>query len=583
MSPARAMEISGAPDPGHIPPSEAAHDNTWYNQDFDGYRISEHPLFAKRRLRVVCVGAGATGLQLAYKAERALEQVDLQIYEKNADVGGTWLENRYPGCACDIPSHAYHFTWARNPGWASYYSGAGEIWRYFKDVAVRYDLEKYVKLNTSVRSAAWDDEAGKWHLQISSAADGSEFTDSCDILISASGILNSWKYPDIPGLDEFGGKLMHSAQWDESFVFDDSVRVAVIGGGSSGVQIIPSLQPKVKKLVAFLRSPVWVTTGFGAKHAAPGGTNFDYSEEQKEAFREDTALHVKYCRDVEGELNKRFNLMHLHSDDQKSSRKLIADIMADKINDEALTKRMVPDFALGCRRMTPGSGYLESLTKPNVEVVHESVVRLTKTGVVDGAGIEHEVDVVVCATGFDTSFAPHFKVTGRHDADIAKQFGDFPKGYLGMTVENFPNLFLLLGPNSPTSHGSILPIMEWATRYIFQVITKMQTENIKAIEPKARAVKEYYNHTHELMKRLAWSSPCRSWFKNGKIHGPVTAIYPGSRLHWFEMLKNVRWEDYEIDYMTNNRFQFMGNGFSQTECDPAGDPVWYFDDPFTKI
>ncbi|KAI4601358.1 hypothetical protein KJ359_012550 [Pestalotiopsis sp. 9143b] len=125
--------------------------------------------------------------------------------------------------------------------------------------------------------------------------------------------------------------------------------------------------------------------------------------------------------------------------------------------------------------------------------------------------------------------------------------------------------------------------MEWATRYIFQVIDKMQTENIKAIEPKSRAVREYYNHTHELMKRLAWSSPCRSWFKNGKVHGPVTAIYPGSRLHWFEMLKNVRWEDYDIDYRSDNRFSFMGNGFSQAECDPEGDPVWYFDDPFTRI
>lgn len=576
------MEISGAPDPGYIPPSDAAHDNSWYNQDFDGYRISEHPLFARRRLRVVCVGAGATGLQLAYKAERVLEEVDLQIYKKNADVGGTWLENRYPGCACDIPSHAYHFTWARNPGWTSYYSGSEEIWRYFKDVAVRYDLEKYVRLNTAVQSARWDDGLGKWHLEIS-GADGTVFTDSCDILISASGILNSWKYPDIPGLDVFGGKLMHSAQWDESFVFDDNVRVAVIGGGSSAVQIVPSLQPKVQKLIAFLRSPVWVTTGFGAKHAAPGGTNFDYSEEQKAAFREDTDLHNKYCRDVEGELNKRFNLMHLHSDDQKNSRKLIADIMAQKINNEVLTKRMVPDFALGCRRMTPGSAYLESLTKENIEVIHESVVRLTKTGVVDAAGVEHEVDVVVCATGFDTSFAPHFKVTGRRGADIAEQFGEFPKGYLGMTVENFPNLFLLMGPNSPTSHGSILPIMEWATRYIFQVIDKMQTENIKAIEPKSEAVQEYYNHTHELMKRLAWSSPCRSWFKNGKVHGPVTAIYPGSRLHWFEMLKNVRWEDYDIDYRSDNRFSFMGNGFSQVECDSEGDPVWYFDDPFTRI
>ncbi|KAI1862728.1 uncharacterized protein JN550_010065 [Neoarthrinium moseri] len=579
MAPARIMQISGAPDPGYIAPSEAHHDNKWYNQDFDGYRIAEQPLFTRRRLRVVCVGAGAAGLQLAYKAERALENIELQIYDKNSDVGGTWLENRYPGCTCDIPSHSYQYTWARNPNWSAYYSSSEEIWQYFKDVAVKYDLEKYVQLNTRVQSATWDEAGGKWRLKLLGPK-GKPAEDDCDILVSASGVLNSWKYPDIPGSDVFKGKLMHSAQWDQNFKFDENVRVAVIGGGSSSVQIVPSLQPMVKKLTAFLRSPVWVTTGFGAKHAGPGGTNFTYTEEQKKSFNEDPGSYIKYCRDVEGELNKRFNLMHLNSEDQNSSRQLIASIMAEKINDEKLTKRMVPKFALGCRRMTPGSGYLESLTKDNVEVVHESVVRLTETGVVDESGIEHEVDVVVCATGFDTSFTPHFKVTGRKGADIKGQFGDFPRGYLGIAAENFPNLFR---PSSPASHGSILPILEWYTRYMFQVVDKMQTENIKSFEPKAGAIKDFYNHTHELMKRLAWSAPCRSWFKNGNIHGPVTAIYPGSRLHWFEMLRNVRWEDYEIEYRTGNRFQFMGNGFSQVECDPDADPVWYFDDPFTQI
>lgn len=233
--------------------------------------------------------------------------------------------------------------------------------------------------------------------------------------------------------------------------------------------------------------------------------------------------------------------------------------------------------------MTPGSGYLQSLRADNVQVIPSSAVRLTETGIVDESGEEREVDVVICATGFDTSFTPHFKVYGRNNAEIHEQFGDFPVGYLGITAENFPNLFLLIGPNGPASHSSILPILEWYTRYIFQVIEKIQTERIKAIEPKGEAIKELYNHTHELMKRLVWSSACRSWFKNGKTHGPVTAIYPGSRLHFFEILKNVRWEDYNITYMSGNRYAFMGNGYTQTEVDPDGDPVWYFDDDFVQI
>jgi YHS domain-containing protein len=287
-----AIEISRAPDPGFIQPSEAHHDNSWYNQDFDGYRISEHPLFTKRRLRVVCVGAGAAGLQIAYKAERALENVDLQIYEKNSDVGGTWLENRYPGCTCDIPSHSYQYTWARNPNWSAYYSSSEEIWQYFKDVAIKYDLEKYVQLNTTVQSATWDEESGQWRLELLSP-EGRRVDDRCDILISASGVLNSWKYPAIPGLELFKGKLMHSAKWDNSFNLDENIRVAVIGGGSSAVQIIPCLQPKVRKLTAFLRSPVWITTGFGAKYAGPGGTNFHYSEEQLKSFKEKPETYLE--------------------------------------------------------------------------------------------------------------------------------------------------------------------------------------------------------------------------------------------------------------------------------------------------
>lgn len=250
------MEISGKPDPGLIPDTDAPHENEWYNgRDFDGYRITEQPLFTKRHLRVVCVGAGAAGLQVAYKAERLLQNVTLQIYEKNNDVGGTWLENRYPGCTCDIPSHSYQFTWARNPNWSQYYSSSEEIWRYFKDVAVKYNLEKYVKFNSAVESATWNEETGKWEIKLQ-GPDGT-FQDECDILMNCSGVLNSWRFPNIPGFDKFNGKLMHSARWDHSYDLTGKT-VAVIGGGSSAVQIIPEIQPKVEKLYACLRSPVWV-------------------------------------------------------------------------------------------------------------------------------------------------------------------------------------------------------------------------------------------------------------------------------------------------------------------------------------
>lgn len=517
---------SSASNTNGVRHDHAVHENEWYNQDFDGFRVSEQPLYTKRRIRIICVGAGATGIQIAYKAERILENVDLQIYERNPDVGGTWLENRYPGCTCDIPSHAYQFTWARNPNWSSYYSSSQEIWRYFKDIATKFNLERYIQFKSSVESATWHEDRGQYTLKIT-GADGVQFEDYCDILISGSGILNSWKYPDIPGLDIFKGKLMHSANWDSDYDLTHR-KVAVIGGGSSAVQLIPSIQPKVKKLTAFLRSAAWITTGFGAKYAAKDGTNFEYSDEQKTKFKKNPDSYVQYCRDVEGELNKRFSLMHTQDKDQLDSRSSTADMMTKQLNgDPVLTKRMIPEFALGCRRMTPGSGYLQSLTKENVETVHKSVVRLTETGIVDESGTEREVDVVICATGFDTSFTPHFQLTGRHGANIKEQFGDFPIGYLGVTVDNFPNFFSmhskatlpkpnmnktnlpktdLIGPNGPTSHGSLLQVLEWYTRYAFQMIEKFQTEGLKTFEPKKSVIKDHYNYTHEFMKRMVWSS-----------------------------------------------------------------------------
>jgi cation diffusion facilitator CzcD-associated flavoprotein CzcO len=537
------MLISSSPDPNALPGKEDVHSNTWYNQDFEGYRISEQPLHQKAPIRIVCVGAGASGLQIAYKAERALENYELQIYDKNDDVGGTWLENVYPGCTCDIPSHSYQFPWAKNPNWSAYYSSSKEIWQYFKDISIEYQLEKYIKLNTTVKEAIWHEDKGRYQVKLV-GKNGDEFEDWCDVLLNATGVLNSWKYPDIPGIDQFKGHMMHSAAWDTTYDLTDKT-VAVIGGGSSAVQIVPAIQPRVKKLTAFLRSPVWVTTGFGAKHAGPGGTNFDYTAEQIQKWKANPEEYERYCRDVEGELNKRFTLMHTNGKDQAHSRELIANLMSERLNNKELEKHLIPNFALGCRRMTPGSRYLECLSEANVQPVHTGVARLTENSVVDENGNEHMVDVVICATGFNTSFTPHFKVTGRNNAVIKDQFGDFPKAYLSVTVPNFPNFFrkcsiatvalkllhrprlisqvvgwpfslvtLLIrlikivfqGPNGPASHSSILPIMTWYTRYTFQAIEKMQRENIKAFEPKQQRVKDLYNHTHELMKRLVWSA-----------------------------------------------------------------------------
>ncbi|KAF4463141.1 cyclohexanone monooxygenase [Fusarium albosuccineum] len=575
MSPLEFVTSSLGPSADIGEAKDIPHENEWYRQDFGDYSISELPIYTKRPIRVVCVGAGATGLQLAYKAERLLENVTLQIYEKNNDIGGTWLENRYPGCTCDIPSHSYQFTWAKNPCWSHYYSPSSEIWQYFKDVATKFDLERYVKFSHRVQSAKWDEEHGVWELAILKP-DGTIIADRCEILVNGAGVLNNWKYPNIPGLSDFKGKLMHSSAWDDDYDLTGKT-VAVIGGGSSAVQVIPSIQPIVGKLIPFLRSPVWITTGFGAKFAGPGGTNFAYSDDQIQTFKDDPEKYHEYCRKLEGELNKRFTLNHLRSSDQKQSRELIQNLMKEQLNhDERLVEHIIPGFALGCRRMTPGSGYLQSLVKDNVEVVTSGAVRFTENGVVDETGKEHAVDVVICSTGFDNSYSPPYECIGRNGQNLREKFGDFPKGYLSIMVDEFPNLFRTRSFLSTFK-------LEWHTRYLFQMIEKLQRENIKCFDPKPECIQEFSQHTHTLMKRLVWSSACRSWFKNGKVHGPVTAIWPGGRLHYFEAPKTPRFEDFIITYRSKNRFQYSGNGYTQEEIKPDGNAVWYFDDAFCKV
>ncbi|KAF2098453.1 cyclohexanone monooxygenase [Rhizodiscina lignyota] len=563
------------PDKNAIPLPGENHENNWYNQDFDSFRISEHVLFEKRPIRMRVVGAGAVGIQLLYKAQQELENVEYFVYEKNQELGGTWLVNRYPGCTCDIPAHSYQFTWARNPNWSSFYAKSEEIWEYLKDTARRHDLERHIKYSHRVESARWSEQEGLWKLRVHGPE--GDFEDECEILVNGSGILDVPKLPDIPGINKFEGEIMHSASWDDRYDLEGKT-VAVIGGGSSAVQIVPNIQPKVKKLIPFLRSPVWVTTGFGAQYSGPGGTNFQYSAEQKKRFAEDPKHFDEYCRGLEGELNKRFTLMHGKSQDQKQSRKFVAEKMEKEIDgNEELSEHLIPQFPLGCRRMTPGEGYLKALNAPNVHVVRESVIKFTKNAVADQSGNEYEVDAVICATGFERLFSPHFECIGRNGVVLDEQFGDHPKAYLAIMTQNFPNLFLVLGPNGPVSHGSLLPIFEWYTRYMFKMINKLQRENIKSYEPKPEAMHDIYNYTHELFKRLVWSSVCRSWFKNGKIHGPVTAVYAGSRLHYFELMKEVRYEDYIIQYRSNNRFQFLGNGYTTTETSIDGNPVWYMD------
>ncbi|PWY84381.1 cyclohexanone monooxygenase [Aspergillus eucalypticola CBS 122712] len=538
------------------------------------YSIKEETLGTPRKLRVIMIGAGASGLNLARHMELHMQNYQLQLYEKNKDIGGTWFENRYPGCACDIPSHNYQYSWEPNPEWSTFYSQAGEIFKYFKNIAIKYDLYKYIRLDHLVTGAVWDEEKGIWNLKITNNTTREIVCDWAHILINGCGVLNNWKWPDIPGLHSFKGDLIHSAAWPEDYDYNKK-NVAVLGCGSSGVQIVPTIQPKVKSLTTFIRTPTWITAGFAQSHAGPGGANFEFTEEQKKTFRENPEKYLEYRRAIEGELNKRFRFVIVDSKEQAEAREYSIRDMTTKLgNDPRLVKALLPNFAVGCRRPTPGNGYLESLTKENVRVVTDNISKVVPEGIVLSTGEVLKVDSFICATGFDMSFAPRFDLVGRDGKRLTEQWKEKPTAYLSLAAANFPNYFMFLGPNAPIGHGSVLPIVEHSTKYMINFMKKIQSQCIKAVTPKPEAIREYDIHITEFMKRTAWATPCRSWFKNGKIDGPVIAVHPGSRVHWFHLMDDIRYEDWEYTYFSNNRFQYLGNGFSIRE-DPGKDTTDY--------
>ncbi|KAH6884928.1 steroid monooxygenase [Thelonectria olida] len=539
------------------------------------YEILEQPSRIGRKLRIICLGAGASALNLAHEIDTSSLDLDLVCYEKNPSIGGTWYENRYPGCGCDIPSVNYQFSWAPSPEWTSFYSSAPEILQYFKDVAEKYDLNKYIQLNHRVVAATWNEEEQMWHIKIQKGDDPNDIIhDKANIFVNASGVLNKWKWPAIPGREKFEGEMLHSANWDDEIELTGK-RVGVIGGGSSAVQIVPNIQPAVRSMKCFIRSASWVTGGFGQRFAGKNGTNFHYNEKQREILRNDPKKYLAYRKKIESELNSRFRFILNGSTEQAEARKFAENDMRAKLASKpSVADIIVPkDFAVGCRRPTPGNGYLEALCKDNVSVVSTDIEHFTPKGIKTSDGVEHEFDVIVCATGFDVSWRPQYPTIGRGGINLSDYWRDVPNTYLSLGIANFPNYIIFNGPYGPYGHGSFLPITETVSRYVMQMLKKMSEEEISSFAPKEEAVKDFAIHRGKFLPRTAWTSPCRSWFKQGTVDREPM-MWPGSRIQFFETIATPRWEDYELKYTTSNRFGYFGNGFAAREND-GRDLTWY--------
>lgn len=455
--------------------------------------VPDRPQCDPQPIRIINVGVGAGGMLAAYKAKHMLQNYELVCYDKNSTPGGTWWENRYPGCACDIPAHTYTFPFDPNPEWSGYYAYADEIQAYFLRFYEKHDLAPFCVFNTTVMSAEWRDLEGKWHVQLQ-RADGTEFEDICDVLINGAGVLSKWKWPAIEGLHDFRGTLAHSAAWPDGIEWAGK-RVAVIGTGSSSIQMVPQFANTAAHVSVFMRSETYISPQLGStvtnEEADPEAADpaaagkHQYTEKEKQRFRDDPAYHLKYRTRIDQSIMAGWQSFYRGSEMNLKFKQHCQNTMRARLGDrDDLKERIVPAWSPGCRRLTPGEGYLEALIRPNVTCVFNEIAKITPTGLLTEDGQQVDVDIIACATGFSVSYLPHFKITGLGGQVMQDQ--SEPNVYASVAAPGFPNYFVLNGPRGNWGQGCALHSHDCQMMYIMQCCRKMQEDQIKSMHPKLK-------------------------------------------------------------------------------------------------
>ncbi|KAK9426117.1 hypothetical protein SUNI508_12571 [Seiridium unicorne] len=526
-------------------------------------------------IKVICIGAGMSGIQTGVAFPQKIKNLDLTIYEKNADVG-------------DIPSHSYQYTYASNPDWSRFYASGKEMLGYLRAVAKRYDVLKYIQFGHQFKSAKWLEEQGKWEVTLLRLSDNQEIKDYADVFIKATGLLNSWDWPKIPGLHDFKGKLLHSADWDESYDVTGK-RVAVIGYGSSALQIVPTIQPIVKSLHNFVRGPSWISpNGPGADEVkARGGTdNFEHSEEERREFREHPEKYHAFRHKIEAQLNRAQLVTFRGSDANKAFGEATDNSMRERLAKKPeIYKALRPDYPIVCKRISPGPRYLEALCQDNVEFIPRGVQSVTETGVFDDDGKFVEVDVIVCATGFDELTigtrnlgSKDAVITGRGGVTLSEMWNPDPFAYYSMCPKNMPNFFLYLGPNGAPGAGSTIHMIEFTSEFMIKCVQKLQREHLKSMTVSDRALNAWQKQLDRYFAKTTFTYTCKSWAKRNQENGRVIALWPGSSVHARFALANPRWEDFEYEsWAKDDDLAWLGSGLTLAQ-ESGGFTTAYLDE-----
>jgi cation diffusion facilitator CzcD-associated flavoprotein CzcO len=485
-------------------------------------------------VRVAIIGAGFGGLGAAIQLRQA-GMTDFVILERAASVGGTWRDNTYPGCACDVPSHLYSFSFAPNPGWPHSFSRQPEIWAYLEQITDRYGLRGHLRLGAELSDARWDPGQARWELRISRSGPAVRADLAADVLISAAGPLSEPRLPGIPGLAEFPGEVFHSARWDHGARLDGR-RVAVVGTGASAIQIVPEIQPTVARLVLFQRTPAWVLPRRDRVITGPEKWVYRHVPPAQRLARLGNYLVREPA----------FAAFVARPGVLKAAQRVAARHLARSVADPVLRARLTPSYVMGCKRILLSSDFYLALTRPNVEVVGACLARVDGRTVIAGDGTAHDVDVIIVATGFRAVDMPIAgRITGADGVTLAQAWGGDMRALRGTTVPGFPNLCLVIGPNTGLGHSSMIHIIESQLRYIQDYLATLDRTGAAALDARRGAQERWCADIERRMASSVWATGgCMSWYLNAA--GRNTTLWPGSTLGFRRATRHLDVSEYHV-------------------------------------
>ncbi|GAA4133449.1 NAD(P)/FAD-dependent oxidoreductase [Actinomadura keratinilytica] len=481
----------------------------------------------ERHPAIVIIGSGFAGLGMAVQLKRHGFH-DFVVLEKSQALGGTWHDNTYPGCACDVPSHMYSFSFELNPGWSRMFAPQPEIRAYLERTADKYGVRRHIRFGVAVEGMEYDETARRW---IVTTADGAVLRPRA--VVSGIGALHIPKYPDLPGIENFRGTAFHSAEWDHSYDLTGK-RVAVIGTGASAIQFVPKVAEKAAELVVFQRTAPWIQPKPDFAIPAPARGLFKAVPGAARAFRyaiywalEARAVGFTIDPRLSGP-QERLALRHIRR----------------QIPDPELRAKVTPDYTIGCKRILLSNDYYPALMRPNVELETAGITEVREHSIVTADGREYQVDAIIYGTGFKVTEAlAELRVVGRGGRKIQEAWANGIEAYRGTTVPGFPNLFFLLGPNTGLGHNSVVFMIEVQIQHVLSCLRLLAEHGADAIEPRPAALRRFNDRMHRRLRRAVWSEGgCQSWYLDAD--GVNRTLWPGHTFEFWATTRKARPEDY---------------------------------------